>query len=206
MNAYTPKPAGLKPCAPRQSSELLKAANALGQTLVFGTEISFELHTLAKNPMHPFHASAHAESKQLFIHLQAMLVAERWLIEFLLGPPHPKRSSDICVDCFQHDWRFPAGKISDELFVRRDRINKLVMHPTWQLIDFSPRAWTLNRVETCMDALEVFANGVMASLPAVTKVLNQYIAVAKTASSHGRPDGSMWLNLAPSLPLADQPM
>lgn len=155
--------------------------------------------------MHPFHAAAHPESKQLFIHLQAMLVAERWLIEFLLGPPLVKRSTDICVDCFQYDWRFPLGKLGDELFVRRDQINKLVMHPTWQLIDFSPRAWTLNRIDTCADALEMFAKGVGAMLPDVSKVLSQYVAVARAAALHGRPDGSMWLRLAPSLPFSQQP-
>jgi len=207
MAGYTPRPLGEKRCPSRQSSELVQAAKALGHTLVFGTEISYELQSLAKNPMHPYHATAQPESQQLFILLQAMLISERWLIEFLLGPPKSKRPDDICVDCFQHDWRFPQGPMADQLKRRAERANKLVMHPTWQLIDFSPRAWTLDRVETCIDALDTFRAGVEASQPAVAAVLREHVAAGKHASLNGRSDGLHWLTLVePSVSGIQQPM
>jgi hypothetical protein len=202
--SYKPRPVGLDPCPPRSPSELQAAAALLGDTAVLGCELSFELQSLAVNPMHPSQASEEAWMRQAFVLLQGMLVAERWLIEFLTGPAAPvdphtqkrrKRDSDICVDCFVHDWRFPAGQLADELVERLRPINTLAAHPTWAQVTASPRQWTLSRVKSCVNGLATFASAVRPELPTVAAALDNRIDVARRSLQSGRGDGLRWFDL-----------
>src|SRR5207248_1098441 len=116
-------------------------------------------------------------------------------IEFLIGPtssvdPHTgkrrKRPDDICVDCFLHDWRFPAGPLANKLVARLGPINKLALHPTWALVTASPRQWTLTRVEACVDGLAIFAHDLAPERPTVATVLEKRIDLARQALHTGR--------------------
>ena len=178
---YKPPPEGLASCISRDPQELEEAAALLGGTLVLGCELSFELRSLEVNPMHPARATDDAGMRQAFVLLQGMLVAERWIIEFLTGPPVRKRDNDICVDCFVHDWRFPAGELANALVNRLSPINKLAAHPTWEHVIASPRQWTLTRVGNCVDGLSIFAEGVRTPLPTVATLLDEHIDVARQA-------------------------
>jgi hypothetical protein len=142
--------------------------------------------------------------RQAFVLLQGMLVAERWLIEFLTGPDAPvdpqtqkrrKRDDDICVDCFVHDWRFPAGQLANELVARRGPIDKLAAHPTWAQVTASPRQWTLTRVARCADGLAIFADAVRPERPTVAAILEKRIDVARQSLQAGRGDGLRWFDL-----------
>jgi hypothetical protein len=194
---YKPKKAGLARCAIRPADQLQSAAELLGHTLVFGSELSYELQVTGDNPPHLFHQVGQRNS-QTFVLLQGMLIAERWLIEFLLGPSlekGQKRQTDICVDCFVHDWRFPKSGVANELAERRQRINRLVLHPTWELVDNSPRNWTLNRIGRCIEGVEMFAERIEQA--SVAEVLNRHVRSAKMALKSGRSDGLRWLALVP---------
>ncbi len=167
--------------------------------LVFGSELSFELQD-AKNPQNPFHSQDFA-NKQSFALLQSMLIAERWLTEFLLGPSKSKvrKKTDICVDCFRYDWRFPEGSLAEELAERRDRIHKLALHPTWELVDLGARTWTLNRIRRCAEGLEIFAAQIKMAHPAVAEEFTLHTKFARVALLNGRSDGSRWF-VYPSSP------
>src|SRR5215469_5198636 len=96
---YKPKRLGLGQCSPHNSKDLSSAAELIGGVLVLGCELSLELKKPGDNPTHPFHANNQSSSTAKYQLLQGMLVAERWLIEFLLGPSSRKTADDICVDC-----------------------------------------------------------------------------------------------------------
>jgi hypothetical protein len=151
---------GLDPCPVRSPEELEAAAILLGDTCVLGCELSLELQL---TPSMEFAETWGRHGMPL----QSMLIAERWLIEFLTGPPtyldkqtnkRRKREDDICVDCFVYDWRLPVGPLANELLARKEVINKLVTHPTWRLITEPPRQWKLTRVARCVEALDQFAH------------------------------------------------
>ena len=173
--SYKPRPLGLEPCSPRSVSELERAAAVLGDTAILGCRLAAELQSRPGNTSLP--SDVNGEGWQTFVSLQGMLVAERWLIEFLtgptLGPTDPqtqekrKRPGDICVDCFVHDWRLPAGPLADELVQRLGPINTLAAHPTWAHVSSAPRLWTLNRVERCVDGLAMLADAVAGLSPTV---------------------------------------
>lgn len=187
MSSYKPSQSGLAPCK-RDVIDLKSAADALGKTLVMGMELSFELQAIAQNPKHPFHANAEEMPLQTLVLLQGMLIAERWLIEFLLGPSlrgDKKRATDICVDCFNHDWRFPKGPVADELVARLSPINKLVLHPTWNLVNAAPRKWTLNRIARCIEGLDIFADGLQEKRPEVAKIFKSHVRAAHSVISPG---------------------
>lgn len=192
MSSYKPKQSKGATCAPRDVAHLELAADALGKTLVMGSELSFELQALAQNPTHPFHADGEAWVRQAFLLLQGMLIGERWLIEFLLGPTTKK--DDICVDCFKPGWRFPEGPIADELKARLTPINKLVLHPTWNLLTANPRKWTLNRIASCVKGLDFFADELQNTLPGVAKILKSHVHTARSVLSVGRSDGFRWFD------------
>ncbi len=187
--SYTPRDPDLDPCPVRSLSELEDAASVLGDTAVLGCELSFELQSLDVNPTHPSRAGGRGVgAAKAFVLLQGMLVAERWLIEFLTGPAtfvdsqtqkRRKRDGDICVDCFVHDWRFPPGQLADELVARLGPINTLAVHPTWAQVTASPRQWTLNRVARCVDGLVIFADAVRRERPTGAAVLEERIAAAR---------------------------
>lgn len=204
--SYKPRPLGLDPCPARSLPELQEAAALLGDTSVLGCELSFELQSLAVNPTHPSRAKGEAWMRQAFVLLQGMLVAERWLIEFLTGPalasaePNAEKRrkrdpSDICVDCFVHDWRFPAGPLANELVGRLGPINKLAAHPTWAQVTASPRQWTLTRVANCADGLAIFTDAVRPEHPTIAAVLEERIDVARRSLQTGRSDGRRWFDL-----------
>lgn len=177
---YKPKKLGLGKCLSRNSEELSLAADLIGRALVLGCEISFDLKKPGDNPTHPFHANNQSSSIAKYQMLQGMLVAERWLIEFLLGPPSNKHPDDICVDCFYYNWRFPTGAMANELCRRQKTINKLVLHPTWTFAKAEPRHWTLTRIERCIDGLNIFADGIAKEWPDVTDVLKKHVLSAAT--------------------------
>ncbi len=192
------------PCPARRLPELQEAIALLGDTAVHGCELSFELQSLTVNPMHPSRATGEEWMRQAFVLLQGMLVAERWLIEFLTGPAiyvdpqtqeRRKRDSDICVDCFLPDWRFPAGRLANELVDRLRPINTLAAHPTWDQVNASPRQWTLTRVASCIDGLAIFADAVRTNQPTIASMLGKRINVARQSLQNGRSDGRRWFDL-----------
>src|SRR6266536_5514459 len=83
-SAYKPRPSDLDHCPPRSLTELDEAAALLGNALVLACDLSSELKLLNVNPS--LSSSASGQARQAFGLLQGMLVAERWLIEFLTGP------------------------------------------------------------------------------------------------------------------------
>jgi hypothetical protein len=172
---YEPRTLGSKKCLSRNSQELSLAADLIGSALVFGCQSSFELNKPGDNPTHPFHVNSKSLWSVKYQMLQGMLIAERWLIEFLLGPPKNKRADDICVDCFSHNWRFPKGDTANELFQRQRTINKLVLHPTWTFVQAEPRHWTLTRIERCIQGLNTFADGIAKEWPDATNVLKKHV-------------------------------
>jgi hypothetical protein len=195
---YKPCPTGLTPCESRKPWQLAEAAALLGDTAVLGAELSFELRALAVNPKHPS-KEGRSTVRQAFVLLQAMLVTERTLIEFLLGPAlwpdqksgeKCKRADDICVDCFAPDWRLPPGELADGLVARKYVINKLVAHATWGQVIGSPRQWTLTRIRSCVRGLTMFTmaltNGERSSAAAI---LQDRIVAADAALEVGRKDG-----------------
>lgn len=200
---YKKKPGDLEPCAPRGLADLERAATLLGDTAVLGCELSFELQSLALNPTHPSRAQGDTWTRNAFVLLQGMLVAERWLIEFLTGPAtvpdqhtreRRKHKDDICVECFQHGWRFPEGALADSLVARLDPINKLAAHPTWGQVTTSPRQWTLNRIEQCVDGLKTFADAMRPELPSVSAVLDERVSLGSESLRTGRKDGVRWFD------------
>ena len=202
---YKPKPLGLDSCRARSLPELQEAAALLADTAVHGCELSFELQSLAVNPTHPSRTKGEAWMRHAFVLLQGMLVAERWLIEFLTGPAtfidhqtqkRSKRASDICVDCFMHDWRFPGGQLANELVDRLRPINTLAAHPTWEQVTASPRRWTLTRVASCVDGLVIFTEAVRTTQPTVAAMLDNRIDFARQSLQNGRSDGRRWFDLA----------
>lgn len=203
---YKPRPLGMDPCPARSLPELQGGAALLGDTAVHGCELSFELQSLAVNPTHPSRGTGEAWTRQAFVLLQGMLVAERWLIEFLTGPvtyvdqqtqKRRKRDSDICVDCFVHDWRFPANRLANELVERLGPINTLAAHPTWAQVTASPRQWTLTRVARCVDGLAIFVEAVRPNLPTIAATLEQRIDIARQSLQTGRSDGVRWFDVVP---------
>jgi len=209
--SYKVRPLGLDPCPARSLLEFKAAAALLGDTAVHGCELSFELRSLGFNP--PSRATGEAWMRQAFVLLQGMLVAERWLIEFLTGPAAPvdaqtqkrrKRDGDICVNCFVHDWRFPAGQLADELVGRLDPIHTLAAHPTWAQVTASPRQWTLTRVASCANGLAIFAHAVRPERPTVAAILDERIDVARQSLQTGRSDGLRWFDLV--APLMSAPL
>jgi hypothetical protein len=177
---YVPMKHGLTKCRQRNVSDLSSAAELLGGVLVLGCRLCIELKKPGDNPTHPFHVNNESSSTAKYQRLQGMIVAERWLIEFLLGPSGKKRPDDVCVDCFHYNWRFPVGDIANELCNRKRTINKLVLHPTWTFVKTEPRHWTLTRIERCIEGLNTFADGIAKELPDVTKVLKEHVGTAST--------------------------
>jgi hypothetical protein len=185
-------------------SDLGAAAALLGETAVLGSELSFELRSLTVNPTHPSRSDGEAWTRQAFVLLQGMLVAERWLIEFLTGPAAPmdpntgkrrKRDSDICVDCFLHDWRFPEGELADALVARLGPINSLAAHPTLAQVTARPRQWTLTRIENCVEGLQMFAEAIADHQPDAGSILRERTSAARTSLISGRGDGIRWFDL-----------
>jgi hypothetical protein len=201
---YRPRPLDLDPCPARTPSEFQAAAALLGDTAVHGCELSFELQIIGVNPTHPSRATREASIRQGFVLLQGMLVAERWLIEFLTGPTtyvdsktqkYDKRANDICVDCFIRGWRFPDGQLANELVDRLRPINTLAAHPTWEHVTASPRQWTLTRVANCVAGLAIFASSVRPTQPYVAAILDERIDLARQSIQNGRRDGRRWFDL-----------
>lgn len=201
---YKPRQSDLGACPDRDLSQLESAAALLGETAVLGCELSFELQSLAVNPTHPSRDDGDAWMRRAFVLLQGMLVAERWLIEFLTGPAAPidpntnqrrKRDTDICVDCFILNWRLPAGSLADELVNRLSPINELAAHPTWSQVIASPRQWTLTRVSRCVDGLTIFADALRDGLPTVATIIDRRTDEARHALEGGRSDGVRWFEL-----------
>lgn len=175
---YKPAKHKTRPCALRSEADLLQAADALGRVLVVGCRTSRRLQQAARNPLHPLHVPQDHDSDQ-YRDLLMMMVSERWWLEFLLGPAD--RADDVCVDCFVQDWRLPAGPLAEELSQRKRTINKLLLHPTWRLIDQSPREWTLTRVAACADGLEMFILALEPTLPSVAQRFRSYLVQARSA-------------------------
>jgi len=127
--------------------------------------------------------------RQAFVLLQGMLVAERWLIEFLTGPSAPvdpktqkrrKRDSDICVDCFVHDWRFPASQLAGRAGRPASSDKYAWRSPaTWARVTPSPLQWTLTGVARCVDGLLIFADAVRPERLTVAAILEERIDVAR---------------------------
>lgn len=181
------------PCVERSTQDLEKAADALGRSLVFGCTVAHHLRLLSVNPTAPIEWKDTTGGLP-YMMLQSMIIAERWLQEFLLGPGTIRMPDDICVECFKPGWRL-AGETLEvdprrktlraELEVRKKTLNKLVLHPTWRLVQEVPRAWTLTRIEKCADALEIFASEIGGTRSTCATRLHQHIRAARHAFSNG---------------------
>ncbi len=75
--------------------------------MVFACELSSILRREPEGCVHRFRARDDAKAQGRFATLTAMLVAERAVIKFLLGPSllsDRKPKNGICVDCFRRSW------------------------------------------------------------------------------------------------------
>jgi len=135
------------PCPPRTDNELIAAVHVLGASLLVAIKSAINIEELKQAgiyPVSPPVAGFHLHAWQI---LQTMLVEERRLIEFLVGPHTftdkgtgaTKSNRDtICINCFGSsitDTWWMNDDVRVRLRWRAQRTNKRVAHLDWLLID-----------------------------------------------------------------------
>jgi len=178
-------------CERRDEGTLAIAAAVLVASLDVAVDSALRLDALRHVGIAPVAPHVTNYDRETWSLLHTMLVEERRLMEFLLGPRTDKtglhrQPDDICVTCFSKSpegmWRLPQQhqKIFRE---RMTRINKRLAHFAWVLTEDDPRTvvgtWQTGYLREVAEQLWSFREWLTAQRPAAAAAMYERLSEAR---------------------------
>jgi hypothetical protein len=183
-------------CPSRTDEQLRAAGRVLGASLLVAIDSAITIELLRHDRVYPVSPHASGFVPDAWSALQTMLVEERRLIEFLVGP-HTRIDKNtgavynaygdaICTNCFAltiTDTWWMSDPIRDTLRGRAQRTNKRVAHFSWIMVTSDARTlegtWQTGYLREITAQFENFTGWLTSRRPTVANVLmDAYVSPA----------------------------
>lgn len=196
------QPANL--CARREEADLVKAAEILAGSVAVAVDSALRLEALRAVGIEPVAPHMPSFDRDAWSLLHTLLVEERRLMEFLIGPrtnvsgAHMQKD-DICVTCFATSiddiWRLPSH-IEEAFRGRSTRINKRLAHFAWVLATDDPRTtagtWQTGYLRDVTQQLQSFCEWMAPIRPEAATALQHQLSGALKRAAYLPSPGSPW--------------